>query len=190
MNRKSVLWTDKGILSNPNHEQFERDIQYLVLSLEFKVVESFCNILAQYVGRDQSNQSFVHFLFAAVVALSQRGPEFRENVFVSMFLTKLHISNREQTDFLLEFLFPIFTIERRWLIPSIFQSIASLFLFYPREALNLMSIFVKNTNEFDLRFLTAMSLFLGLWPMFIPDLLHSAVDFHVKCLGLSRKVFR
>jgi hypothetical protein len=83
-----------------------------------------------------------------------------------IFLTHLHITNVDQADILLEILLPVFTTARELLTPSIYQSIASLFVFHPHEALNLFSHFVKNTVDFNDSFWSVIRLYMSLWPLF------------------------
>jgi hypothetical protein len=152
------------ILANPRHDQFEEYIQYCILTLPVDAVAGFCGALSRHGARGQPPE-LVTFTLAAVVAVAQRGSEFHEAVLRSTFFGPLHITALEQGDLLLDVLLPVFG-DRALFRPSLFQAIASLFVYHPTEALNLLSGFVGKLVEFDHRTCNILKFILGLWPLF------------------------
>jgi hypothetical protein len=156
-----------AMLSNPNHALFEEYIQYLTVALPVGLVGVLCNSLAGYVGQCQQDRPLIHFLLSAVASIAQRGGKFWEKVIGSNFFSRLHITTLDEADLLLEMLLPVFGTERQHFVPSIFKSIALLFVFHANEALNLMSRYVKATTEFSAGFWNVIRFFLGLWSLFV-----------------------
>jgi hypothetical protein len=159
------------ILSDPNHRQFEEYLQFLGITMGIEDIPGLCRIVARHVTGDVVDQKLVRFILSVVAAIAQRGGDFRKAVLGSEFFTKLHITTVEQADILLETLVPIFTTERALLTPSLFQSIASLFLFHPNEALNLFSQYVRATQDLHHpSFISLIQFYISLWSFFVESI--------------------
>jgi serine/threonine protein kinase len=154
------------ILADPKHPQFIEYVQYLGVSIPLDAVDTFANTISGYVGRDQPDQALVRFLLSAVASVAQQGIAFRKELLQSRFFTRLHITNLDQADILLEILLPVFTSLRDLFARPLYESIGLLFVFHPTEALNLFSRYIKDTKTFNQAFWDVVHFYIGLWPLF------------------------
>jgi hypothetical protein len=175
------------ILANSRHEQFEEYVQYCVIGLPLGAVAGFCGALSRHGARGQSVE-LVTFALAAIVAVAQRGTEFHQAVLRSTFFGPLHITTAEQGDMLLEVLLPVFS-DRALFRPSLFHSIALLFVYHPTEALNLLSGFATKLLDFDHRTCNIMKFVLGLWPLFAESSLAERYLLIISWLSRNSKEF-
>jgi hypothetical protein len=150
-----------AILANSGHGLFEECVQYCVLKLPVDAVSTFCGALSMHVRRGQANQQLVRFALSAVTALCRRGDDFRERALKSPFFGTLQVTTLDQADILLECFLPALLTDRRLLCPTVFRSIALLFVFHPNEMLNLVSAFAPQVDTNFARFM------LSLWPLFV-----------------------
>jgi hypothetical protein len=106
-----------------------------------------------------------NFMLAAVALLCGRGKEFLAAGVETTFFKTLSLGTREHAAQVLALLGPAFN-EGGLFPPSIFQTVAQLFVFLPSQMLNLMSRYVTAVKDPDTQFLNCMRMYLGLWYLF------------------------
>jgi hypothetical protein len=109
----------------------------------------------------------------------------------SGFFARVHITAVDQADLLLEALLPAFAGARGLLTRRLYKSVGLLFVFRPRETLNLFSHYVSASAEATPEFWDAVRLFLGLWPLFADSALgdcHLGTLAHVCAGGAGDRV--
>jgi hypothetical protein len=105
----------KDILASSKHPQLVEYVYYVSVVIRVNAVDAFAGAISRYVGHGQPDHPLVRFLLSAAASFAQQGPEFRKKLLQSRFFTRLHITNLDQADILLEIL-PVFITDRDLLL--------------------------------------------------------------------------